>query len=215
MASVGSLREHLVEELRDLVNAEEQLLKALPLMADRASRRELKAAFRRHLAETRRHVQRAQRALQMLKEDASGKTCEAMEGLIEEGQELMGSSDPGPLLDAMLITAAQKVEHYEIASYGTVRTYAQVLGQGAIARLLSETLREEKAADKKLTRIAEADVNRRAAREWHEKEGMLERGAKWVGTAVGTVTRSVMPRSTAADPRKSRSNRKRRRARRS
>jgi len=215
MASVGSLREHLVEELRDLVNAEEQLLKALPLMADRASRRELKAAFRSHLAETRRHVQRAQRALQMLKEDASGKTCEAMEGLIEEGQELMGSSDPGPLLDAMLITAAQKVEHYEIASYGTVKTYAQVLGQGAIARLLSETLREEKAADKKLTRIAEADVNRRAAREWHEKEGMLERGAKWVGTAVGTVTRSVMPRSTAADPRKSRSNRKRRRARRS
>jgi len=215
MASVGSLREHLVEELRDLVNAEEQLLKALPLMAERASRRELKAAFRSHFAETRRHVQRAQRALQMLKEDASGKTCEAMEGLIEEGQELMGSSDPGPLLDAMLITAAQKVEHYEIASYGTVRTYAQVLGQGAIARLLSETLREEKAADKKLTRIAEADVNRRAAREWHEKEGMLERGAKWVGTAVGTVTRSVMPRSTAADPRKSRSNRKRRRARRS
>jgi ferritin-like metal-binding protein YciE len=218
MASVGSLREHLVEELRDLANAEEQLIEALPLMAERASRRELKAAFRSHLAETRRHVQRAQRALQMLEEDPSSKTCEAMEGLIEEGQDLMGSSDPGALLDAMLITAAQKVEHYEIASYGTARTYAQVLGERGVARLLNETLREEKAADKKLTRIAEGQVNRSAAREWHEQEGMLQRGAKWVGTAVGTVTRSVMPRSTAADPkksRKSRANRKRRRARRS
>jgi hypothetical protein len=102
----------------------------------------------------------------------------------------------------MLITAAQKVEHYEIAAYGTARTYAQVLGQRGVATLLNETLREEKAADKKLTRIAEGDVNRRAAREWHEKEGMLERGAKWVGNAVGTVTRSVMPRSTAAESRK-------------
>ena len=209
MASVGSLREHLVEELRDLVNAEEQLIEALPQMAERASRGELKAAFRSHLAETRRHAQRAQRALRMLDEDPSGKKCEAMKGLIEEGEDLMGSADPGALLDAMLITAAQKVEHYEIASYGTVRTYAQVLGERGIAKLMNDTLKDEKAADKKLTRIAEGDVNRRAAREWHEQEGMLQRGAKWVGSTVGTVTRSVMPRSTAADSRKARANARR------
>jgi ferritin-like metal-binding protein YciE len=203
MASVASLREHLVEELNDLLNAEQQLIEALPQMADKASQRELKSAFRSHLAQTRTHERRVTQALKQLGEQASGKTCEAMEGLLEEGQDLMGSSDPGALLDAMLITAAQKVEHYEIAAYGTVRTYAQVLGQRDVARLLNDTLKEEKAADKKLTRIAEGDVNRRAAREWHEQEGMLERGAKWVGNAVGTVTRSVMRRSTAADPKNS------------
>jgi ferritin-like metal-binding protein YciE len=212
MASVGSLREHLVAELQDLVNAEEQLIEALPQMEKRASRRELKSAFRSHLAETRRHAQRAARALKMLDEDPSGETCEAMEGLLEEGQELMGSADPGSLLDAMMITAAQKVEHYEIASYGTVRTYARVLGQRAIAKLMSDTLKEEKAADRKLTRIAEGDVNRRAAREWHEQEGMLARGAKWVGSAVGSVSRTVMPRSTAAERQKPRRGPKRGRA---
>ena len=213
MASVGSLREHLIEELNDLLNAEEQLIEALPKMADRASQRELKSAFKSHLAETRRHAERAAQALRLLEEKAAGKTCEAMKGLLEEGQELMTASDPGALLDAMLITAAQKVEHYEIATYGTVRTYATVLGERGVAKLMSDTLKEEKAADKKLTQIAEGGVNRRASNEWHEQKGMLERGATWVGAAVGNVARRVMPQSAATDRGKSRRRKSSRRAR--
>jgi ferritin-like metal-binding protein YciE len=136
MASVTSLREHLVEELNDLLNAEQQLVEALPQMAERASSRELRTAIRSHLAETRQHVKRITQTLKQLGEKASGETCEAMEGLLAEGQELMDASDAGALRDAMLITAAQKVEHYEIATYGTVRTYAQVIGERGVAKLL-------------------------------------------------------------------------------
>jgi ferritin-like metal-binding protein YciE len=198
MASVASLREHLVEELNDLLNAEQQLIEALPQMHEKASTRELKAAFRSHLAETRQHEQRAAQALRQLGEEASGKTCEAMEGLLTEGQELMSSADPSALLDAMLITAAQKVEHYEIATYGTVRTYAQVLGEKGVARLLDQTLKQEKAADKKLTAIAEGSVNRRASKEWHEQAGMMEntsgalkKGAEWIGSTVGSAAKAL------------------------
>jgi ferritin-like metal-binding protein YciE len=198
MASVASLREHLVEELNDLLNAEQQLIEALPQMADKASTGQLKAAFRGHLAETREHEKRAARALRALGEEASGKTCEAMEGLLSEGEELMSGAEPSALLDAMLITAAQKVEHYEIATYGTVRTYAQVLGENAIARLLEQTLRQEKAADRKLTTIAERSVNRRAAKEWHAQAGtvetatsILKKGAEWIGATVGTAVNAV------------------------
>lgn len=204
MASVASLREHLVEELNDLLNAEQQLIDALPMMAERASQRELKAAFRSHLAQTKMHERRVTQALKQLGEQASGKTCEAMEGLLQEGQELMSSADPGALLDAMMITAAQKVEHYEIATYGTVRTYAQVLGERGVAKILEQTLKEEKATDKKLTSIAEGAVNKRAAREWQEKAAsmtesageMLQKGAEWVGSTVGgamDTARRAMP----------------------
>jgi ferritin-like metal-binding protein YciE len=210
MASVASLREHLVEELSDLLNAEQQLIEALPQMQERASNRQLKAAFRSHLAQTRTHEKRVAQALKQLGEDADGKTCEAMEGLLEEGQELMTSGDPGSLLDAMLITAAQKVEHYEIATYGTVRTYAQVLGERGVAKLLDQTLREEKATDKKLTSIAEGAVNKRASKEWHDRSSMMEsgsdmlqRGAKWVGSTVGGAVKRVMP-GQAADTHRSR-----------
>jgi len=201
MASVGSLREHLVEELNDLLNAEEQLIEALPEMAQRATSRELRTAFRGHLAETRQHVKRVTQALKQLGEKASGKTCEAMEGLLAEGQELMEGSDAGALRDAMMITAAQKVEHYEIATYGTVRTYAQVVGERGVAKLLQQTLKEEHAADRKLTKIAEGSVNRRASQEWHEQTGVVEQGAKWVGSTVGNALKRVMPRSEAADRR--------------
>src|SRR5829696_6524344 len=205
MASVASLREHRVEELNDLLDAEQQLIEALPQMAERASTRELKAAFKSHLAETRQHEKRVSQALQQLGEEASGKTCEAMQGLLEEGQELMSGGEPGALQDAMLITAAQKVEHYEIATYGTVRTYAMVVGQRGVAKLLQQTLKEEHAADKKLTRIAEGSVNRRASEEYHEQASagdMLQQGANWVGSTVGKAMQSVMPRSHAADSRK-------------
>src|SRR6185295_18298670 len=201
MASVSSLREHLVEELNDLLNAEQQLIEALPQMAERASSRELRTAFRSHLAETRQHVKRVTQALKQLGEKASGKTCEAMEGLLEEGQELMEGSDGGALRDAMMITAAQKVEHYEIATYGTVRTYAQVVGERGIVQLLQQTLKEEHAADKTLTKIAVGSINRQAAKEWHEHTSataMLQKGAEWVESSVGGALKSVMP-SQAAD----------------
>ena len=122
MASVASLREHLVEELNDLLNAEQQLIEALPTMAERASRRELKGAFRSHLAETRKHAQRAAQALKSLGEEATGKTCEAMKGLLEEGQELIGGAEPGALQDAMIITAAQKVEHYRAETHTLLKS---------------------------------------------------------------------------------------------
>jgi len=199
MASVASLREHLVEELNDLLNAEQQLIEALPKMAERASSRELRTAFRGHLGETRQHEKRVARALRQLGEKADGKTCEAMKGLLEEGQELMDGADTGALRDAMMITAAQKVEHYEIATYGTVRTYAQLLGEKNVAQLLIQNLKEEKAADKKLTRIAEGSVNRQAAKEWHAQASateMLQKGAAWVQSTVSDTMKRVMPGRT-------------------
>src|SRR5262245_48597103 len=202
MASVSSLREHLVGELNDLLNAEQQLIEALPEMVDSASQRQLKAAFQGHLSQTRMHERRVKQALRELKEKPSGKTCEAMEGLLEEGQSLMSGGEPGALLDAMLITAAQKVEHYEIATYGTVRTYAHVLGERGVARLLDQNLREEKAADKKLTAIAEGSINNRAAREWHQQQTaatMLQKGAEWAGSTVGGAMKRVIQRSQASD----------------
>jgi len=171
MASVASLREHLVEELNDLLNAEQQLIEALPMMAERASRRELKGAFRSHLAETRKHAQRAAQALKSLGEEATGKTCEAMKGLLEEGQELVGGAEPGPLQDAMMITAAQKVEHYEIAAYGCLRTYAELLGHDEAVSLLEQNLKEEEAADKKLTELGEGGINEAAVAAGGEEEG--------------------------------------------
>ena len=202
MASVASLREHLVEELNDLLNAEQQLIEALPQMAEKASQPQLKTAFRSHLSQTRAHEKRVSQALKQLAEKPAGKTCDAMKGLLEEGEELMSSADRSALLDAMLITAAQKVEHYEIATYGTVRTYAQVLGERGVARLLDQTLREEKAADRKLTSIAEGSVNRRAAKEWHQQASaasVLQKGANWIGSAVGGAVKRVMPRTEAAE----------------
>ena len=211
MASVASLREHLVEELNDLVNAEQQLIDALPKMAERATNRQLRAAFKSHLSETKQHEKRATQALKQLGEQASGKTCEAMEGLLKEGQELMDGADAGALRDAMMITAAQKVEHYEIATYGTVRTYASLLGERGVTRLLDQTLAQEKAADRKLTAIAKGAVNRQAAKEWKEQSsaletatGMLQKGADWVGSTVGSAVKKVMPGSKSSDGKKAR-----------
>jgi ferritin-like metal-binding protein YciE len=201
MATVVSLREHLVEELNDLLNAEQQLIEALPQMAQRASTRELKAAFKRHLVETRAQERRVSQALRQLGERSDGRTCEAMEGLLDEGKTLMKSASPGALQDAMLITAAQKIEHYEIAAYGTARTYAQVVGERGVARLLDQTLKEEKAADKKLTRIAEGTVNKRAGEEWFGRTStsFLQKGTKWIGSSMGTAARRAKTRAQAAD----------------
>jgi len=150
-----SLRETFVEELKDLYDAEKQLLKALPKMAKAAQHEELKAAFETHLEETQNHIQRLEEVFEAFGETAKGKKCKAMQGLVEEGQDLIDEEEG----DAALICAAQKIEHYEIASYGSLRTWAEMLEEDEAVDLLQETLDEEKATDEKLTEIAESAAN--------------------------------------------------------
>jgi ferritin-like metal-binding protein YciE len=154
-----NLQDLFVEELRDLYNAENQLLKALPKMAKKASSPDLQNAFQTHLKETEGHVKRLEQIFDKMGKKPTGKKCKAMEGLIEEGKEMMSEDAEPEVLDAGLISAAQRVEHYEIAGYGTVRTYAKVLGDEQAARLLQQTLDEEGATDKKLTQLAERSIN--------------------------------------------------------
>jgi ferritin-like metal-binding protein YciE len=152
------MEELLVDELKDLYSAENQIIKALPKMAKAATAPELKRAFERHLEETRRQVERLDQIGEALEIKMTGKKCKGMEGLIEEGKEMMGELDD-EALDAGLIGAAQKVEHYEIAAYGTARAHAEMLGYSKVARLLQQTLNEEGATDKKLTQLAESIIN--------------------------------------------------------
>jgi Mn-containing catalase len=151
------LRELLVEELRDLYHAEGQLVKALPKMAKAAKNPKLKDAIQKHLAETESHVERLQKAFDLLGEKQKAKPCKGMMGLVEEGREVIdeGKQKEDVEADLALIGAAQRVEHYEIAAYGTARAMAQELGEEKIVKLLSQTLAEEESADQKLTKIAE------------------------------------------------------------
>src|SRR5687768_4530389 len=153
------LFELLVDELKDLYNAENQIIKALPKMAKAASAPELRRAFERHLEETRRHVERLDQIGEALDVKMTGKKCKGMEGLIEEGKEILSEDLEEDALDAGLIGAAQKVEHYEIAGYGTARAHATMLGLNKIAKLLQQTLDEEGMTDKKLTQLAESIIN--------------------------------------------------------
>jgi len=157
------LEELLVEELKDLYSAENQLVKALPRMAKAAHSPELKRAFERHLEETRRQVERLDQIGQTLATKMTGKKCKGMEGLIEEGKEVIEEDFDDNTRDAGLIGAAQRVEHYEIAGYGTARTHAELLGYPKVAKLLQQTLDEEAATDKKLTQLAESIINVEAA----------------------------------------------------
>jgi ferritin-like metal-binding protein YciE len=163
MKKMTTLQDLFVEELRDIYNAENQLIKALPKMAKAASSEELRKAFEDHLEQTRGHAERLEQVFEQLGEKARGKKCVAMEGLIEEGKELMEMEAEDSVLDAALIGAAQKVEHYEMATYGTLRTWATILGHEDAADLLQQTLDEEGEADKLLTDIAEELVNLQAA----------------------------------------------------
>ncbi len=156
---LDSLRTLWIEEMRDLYNAENQLLKALPKMAKRATTPELKDAFTSHLDETKVHVERLEQIFSQLGKKPSGKTCKAMKGLVEEGSEMIEEDGPDSVIDAGLIAAAQRVEHYEMAGYGVTRTFASLLGEDEAEGLLQETLDEEAAADEKLTEIAESIVN--------------------------------------------------------
>ncbi|MGC1424202.1 MAG: ferritin-like domain-containing protein [Terracidiphilus sp.] len=159
--SVDSIEKLFIEELKDLYSAENQITKALPKMAKAASSNDLKKAFESHLRETEGHVERLLEICKILGTGPKGKSCEGMKGVLDEGSSVLHETAEGDVRDAALIAAAQRVEHYEMAAYGTVRTYAELLGQAKIAKLLEETLDEEKVADQKLTSIAQK-VNVRA-----------------------------------------------------
>jgi ferritin-like metal-binding protein YciE len=171
MAVLDSLQKALQEQLRDLYSAENQLVKALPKMAKAASSDALREAITNHLDETRGHVDRLQEAARLMDFKPGGKRCKAMEGLIEEGKEVLDEEGDESVIDVALIAAAQRVEHYEIAAYGTARAMAEKLGNAEVARLLQETLDEEGAADKKLTAISVSEVLSAAARAGEGRDG--------------------------------------------
>ncbi|KKB80299.1 hypothetical protein VW35_07805 [Devosia soli] len=152
-----------LDTLKDIYYAERQILKALPKMAKAASSPELKAGFEQHHQETEGQVERLQQVFDILGKPARGKTCDAILGILDEGKEIMDEYKGATALDAGLVAAAQAVEHYEIARYGTLVTWAKQLGHNDIAQLLSETLKEEEATDKKLSQVALASVNQKAA----------------------------------------------------
>jgi ferritin-like metal-binding protein YciE len=186
-----SLQELLVEELRDIYDGEKRLTKALPQMARAASSEQLRTAFMNHLRETERHVTRLEQVFRTMGETARGKTCDGIIGIVEEGKKAMEQFD-GAVLDAALIAGGQKVEHYEIATYGTLAYFAKLLGNERAKELLGETLDEEKAADERLTTIAKSDVNQQALM----GDGEEEEDAG-TGSAFGRLRRTMESLTTA------------------
>jgi ferritin-like metal-binding protein YciE len=169
MPKTNTLQELLIDELKDLYSAETQLTKALPKMAKAASDEKLKAGFEEHLDQTHEHIARLDRVMELLEATPKGKTCKAMKGLVAEGEEKINEDASDAVRDAALICAAQKVEHYEIAGYGTVRTFAELLGEDEVVSLLQETLDEEAETDRKLTQLA-SSLNLKAETEADEDE---------------------------------------------
>lgn len=170
-----NLKELLVHEIQDLYSAEQQLIEALPKMADKAESPELKASFQQHLEETKEHARRLEQAAELLGEKPTGVPCVGMKGLVKEGDEIMKEAKQPQVLDAGLIAAAQKVEHYEIASYGTASAHAEELGLMDVVELLEATLDEELMCNEKLTQIAEGGVNRDAAAAEERRRGRSKR----------------------------------------
>ena len=162
---LNTLQKLYTDELRDLYNAENQLLKALPKMAKAALSEELKEAFEQHLEQTKGHVKRLEQVFEEIDEKPKGKICRAMKGLLQEGSEVLEEDGENSVRDAGIIVAAQKVEHYEIAGYGSVRTFAHLLGQNKAAELLQATLDEESETNEVLNRLAESVINPEAVRE--------------------------------------------------
>lgn len=154
--NVDSMERLFIDELRDIYSAENQITKALPKMAKAASSTELRNAFEHHLKQTEEHVQRLEQLFEMLGESPKGKTCDGMKGLLDEGSQMLHDTEEGPVRDEAMISAAQRVEHYEMAAYGTVRTYAERMGKQQAVQILERTLEEEKATDKKLTDISDS-----------------------------------------------------------
>jgi ferritin-like metal-binding protein YciE len=162
MASKKNLQELFHDTLKDIYFAEKKILSALPKMAKAAQSQDLKAAFQKHETETEEHVARLEKVFREIDESPHGKTCDAIMGIIEEGQEIMKEFKGAPALDAGLLAAAQAVEHYEIARYGTLKTWAAELGLNQAVNLLEATLAEEKKTDETLTQLAESEVNQHA-----------------------------------------------------
>jgi ferritin-like metal-binding protein YciE len=158
-----SLHNLMIDEIRDLYDAEKQLVKALPKLAENATSSELREAIEHHLGETEGHVERLEQAFELLGEKAKGKHCAGIAGIIDEGSDLLGSSYEGVVKDVGIIAGAQRAEHYEIAAYGNVIAWAKTMGHERIASLLHETLDEEKSANEKLTEIGEGGLNREAS----------------------------------------------------
>ena len=162
MPEVETLHDALIDELKDLYNAEKQLTKALPKMAKTATSRQLRDTLTGHLKETQTQVRRLEEAMKLLDEKPKGKLCDGMQGIIKEGNKMMEEVADGPVLDACIIASGQRAEHYEIGAYGTCIAWAQAMGHSQVARLLTQTLNEEKAADKKLSALAESGINEAA-----------------------------------------------------
>ncbi|RWX00569.1 YciE/YciF ferroxidase family protein [Flavobacterium cerinum] len=158
-SAAEGLRELFIDELKDIIYAERALVKALPKMANNVQNANLKSAIEEHLTLTMGHVDRLVQIFGILEETDRGKKCEAMEGLIKEGESILEDTEPGPVRDAGIISASQKIEHYEIASYGTLVAFAKTLGEDDVAALLKQTLAEEKDADQKLTETAYNSIN--------------------------------------------------------
>jgi len=163
MTTITTLEALLVDELKDIYSAETQMIKALPKLAEACDSDDLRRAFGEHLEQTRGHVQRIEQICEQLNAKPKGKKCMAMEGLVNEGKEVIAADMEPDLLDAALIGAAQRVEHYEIAAYGTARAHARQLGLLTVADLLNQTLEEEKKTDQRLTELAENRINVEAA----------------------------------------------------
>jgi ferritin-like metal-binding protein YciE len=181
MPETATLHDAFIEELRDTYDAEKQLTKALPKIAKAASSPDLRAAIESHLEETRGHVERLEEVFATLDEKVRGKHCEGIAGIIEEGKSIMEEDFDEVTMDACLIAAGQRAEHYEMAAYGTLIAWARAMGHNEAAELLEQTLEEEKAADKKLTSLAESGINRDAAEVAHpEGQG---KGREMVGAA--------------------------------
>jgi ferritin-like metal-binding protein YciE len=190
MAEAGTLHDAFLDELRDSYDAEKQLIKALPKLAKAATSPQLKTAFESHLEETKGHVDKLERVFESLDEKVRGKHCDGIEGIIDEGKSIMDEEFDEATMDACLIAAGQRAEHYEMAAYGTLVAWARGMGHDEAAGLLQEILDEEKAADKKLTSIAESGVNQEAADAAHpdedeeEEEPAPSRGGRASASAV-------------------------------
>ena len=195
----GTLHDAFLDELRDAYDAEKQLTKALPKLAKAASSTELRTAFENHLEETRGHVDRLERVFESLDEKIRGKHCDGIAGIIQEGKAVMEEDFDEATMDACLIAGGQRAEHYEMAAYGTLVAWAQAMGHVEAADLLQQTLNEEKAADKKLSQLAEGGINQEAAdavsgQEEGEEEGAEEKAQKPARVGRRPVSASDAPR---------------------
>lgn len=177
MATAGTLHDAFIDELRDVYNAEQQITKALPKMIKAAASPELKQAFSDHLEETRGQIERLEEVFASIEEKVRGKKCDGMAGIIEEGKSVMQEDFDEPTMDAALVASGQRVEHYEIAAYGTLIAWAEAMGHSEAASLLQENLDEEKAADEKLSSLAESGINQQAAELAHGEEEEEEEAA--------------------------------------